>query len=214
MTNILNPSITYWCARTNEVIFGRVIEKNHFYNHHQTITFEHFTHITDSHPDNITSTPRSRPTYIAKCTGCHLSEHNIYHQNATNTCYITSLSNSTFIIQVSKSNLSFPHHKRPIYKCIKQYSTIKHLAIIDFNLRSSYNNNNNNTLIDPLLYRLQIDNSIELNLINILNKNLILQLILPISLHSSLLTISFKLSSFTNLEFYTDGSLSRDNEYQ
>lgn len=49
---IKNVWIAYWCPRTNEIIFGRVIEKNHFYNHHQTIIFEHFTHILDSHPSN------------------------------------------------------------------------------------------------------------------------------------------------------------------
>ncbi|PKC05971.1 hypothetical protein RhiirA5_420208 [Rhizophagus irregularis] len=133
ITRIKNIWIAYWCPRTNNVIYGRVIEKNHFYNHHQTITFEHFIHIPDSHPSNNNLTPRSCPTYLSKCTGCRLSEQNVYNNNNLNTCYITSLSNSTFIINISKSNHTFPNYQKPIYKCSKQHSTIRQIALIDFN---------------------------------------------------------------------------------
>ncbi|PKY54146.1 hypothetical protein RhiirA4_472792 [Rhizophagus irregularis] len=212
ITRIKNVWIAYWCPRTKNIIFGRVIEKNHFYNHHQTITFEHFTHIPDSHHSHNHLTPRSRPTYLSKCTGCILSEHNIHYNNTSKTCYITSLSNSTMIVQVSKSNLTFPNHKKPIYKCVKHFTTIQQHAIIDFNLRNS------RSTIDPTIqsnfitYRSQLEQHIDLNSINSLNKNLILQLISPNPLHISLLKISSLLSSYTNLEFYTDGSLQRDDD--
>ncbi|RGB30419.1 hypothetical protein C1646_765370 [Rhizophagus diaphanus] len=186
--------------------------KTHFYNHHQIITFEHYTHITESHLNYANLTLRLGSSFINKCKGCQLSERNIYNQIPTNTCYISTLSNSTFIIQTSKSDLLFPYHTKPIYKCVKQYSSIKKLALIDFNER-------NNLIVNPFensdenpLYNLQLNNIINLDLLNSLNKDLIIRLITPNSLHLDLLNISLKLSSFTDLEFYTDGSLSRDND--
>ncbi|EXX70865.1 hypothetical protein RirG_083660 [Rhizophagus irregularis DAOM 197198w] len=193
ITRIKNIWITYWCPRINDVIYGRVIEKHHFYNHHQTITFEHYINIPDSHPSFHNQTPRSRPNILTRCTGCNLSEQNIYNNNLTNNCYITSLSNFTFIINVSKSNLTFPNHKKPFYKCIKQHSTIRQIALIDYNLRNSRSTPN-------------------LNSINFLNRNLILQLVQPNILHIPLLNLVSGLETYTNLEFYTDGLLVRGDD--
>jgi hypothetical protein len=67
-------------------------------------------------------------------------------------------------------------------------------------------------VIDPLLNRLQLNNHSNFDNINFLNKNLILNLILPTSLHYSLLDITTKLFSFQTLEFYTDSLLSRDED--
>ncbi|PKY55690.1 hypothetical protein RhiirA4_475331 [Rhizophagus irregularis] len=212
ITRIKNIWIAYWCPRTNNVIYGRIVEKNHFYNHHQIITFEHFIHIPDSHPYSHNQTSRSRPTYLTRCTGCHLSEHNIYNNTPTNNCYITSLSNSTFIINVSKSNLTFQNYRKPFYKCAKQHSTIKQIAIIDFNLRSSRPTPSNTNSEDPIIYRSHLQQSIDLNSVNFLNRNLIIQLVQPNSLHIPLLNLSLQLNSYTNLDFYTDGSLVRDND--
>ncbi|PKK62779.1 hypothetical protein RhiirC2_789854 [Rhizophagus irregularis] len=65
---------------------------------------------------------------------------------------------------------------------------------------------------DPIIYRLQLQQFIDLFPINLTNKNLILQLVQPNSLHLSLLKIVSSLASYTNLEFYTDGSLVRDDD--
>ncbi|PKB93570.1 hypothetical protein RhiirA5_440914 [Rhizophagus irregularis] len=105
ITRIKNIWIAYWCPRNNNVIYGRVVEKQHFYNHHQTITFEHYVNIPESHSSSHNQTPRSRPNFLMKCTGCNLSENNIYNNNSSNTCYITSLSNLIFIINTSRSRI-------------------------------------------------------------------------------------------------------------
>ncbi|POG67801.1 hypothetical protein GLOIN_2v1843361 [Rhizophagus irregularis DAOM 181602=DAOM 197198] len=210
---IKNIWIAYWCPRTNDVIFGRIVEKQHFYNHHQTITFEHFTHITDSHSSHNNLTPRSRPTYLTKCTGCNLSEPNTFNSNTNSTCYITSLSNSTIIINVSKSNKTFQQYRKPFYKCVKQYSTIKQNVIIDYNLRNTRSHSNPTLSEDPIIYRTQLENFIDLDSVNILNRNLITQLISPDTLHLPLFNISKQLSTYNNIEFYTDGSLNRDDDF-
>lgn len=93
-----------------------------------------------------------------------------------------------------------------------QYSTIRQLAIITFNLRNSRITEDMNRTEDPIIYHSRLQSDIDLDSINILNRNLLLPLILPNSLHISLLNFSFQLNSFTNLEFYTDGSLSRDDD--
>ncbi|CAB4396565.1 unnamed protein product [Rhizophagus irregularis] len=97
---IKNTWIAYWCPRLHDVIFGRIVEKSHFYNHHQIIRFEHYKKIPDSHPNFISSTPRSRPTFLTKCTGCQYSDHNTFNSNIYHNCYISVNSNSTFIIHV------------------------------------------------------------------------------------------------------------------
>lgn len=139
------------------------------------------------------------------------SEHNIYNNSSSNSCYITTLSNSTFIINTSKSNLTFRNYKKPFYKCSKQHSTIKEIALIDFNLRNSRPSSSIN-LEDPIIYRSQLEQSIDLNSVNFINRNLILQLITPYSLHIPLLNLSISLNSYSNLEFYTDGSLVREDD--
>ncbi|PKK41383.1 hypothetical protein RhiirC2_804868, partial [Rhizophagus irregularis] len=151
--------------------------------------------------------PRSRPNYLAKCSGCILSEQNIYNNNSSNSCYITTLSNYTFIINVSKSNLSFPNYRKPFYKCVCQHSTIKQTALIDFNLCTSPPVNSDSNIEDPIIYRSQLQQFIDLVSINFINKNLILQLVQPNSLHIPLLKLASSLALYTNLEFYTDGSL-------
>ncbi|PKK40981.1 hypothetical protein RhiirC2_805137, partial [Rhizophagus irregularis] len=60
---------------------------------------------------------------------------------------------------------------------------------------------------DPIIYRSQLQQFIDLSSINSTNKNLILQLVQPNSLHLSFLKIVSSLALYTNLEFYTDGSL-------
>ncbi|RGB42946.1 hypothetical protein C1646_750314 [Rhizophagus diaphanus] len=209
---VKNIWIANWCSHTKEIIFRRIVEKSHFYNHNQIITFEHYINISELHPNYINITPNSHSCFLYKCKGCHLSERNIYNQNPSKTCYISIPSNTTFIIHTSKSNLTFPQYDKPIYKCVKQYPTLKQTVIIDYNRRNNSTNETVFGLEETLLHDLVLINTIELKQINHLNRNLILQLILPVSLHSNLLQISLKLCLFTTLVFYTDGSLSRDEE--
>ncbi|PKK69723.1 hypothetical protein RhiirC2_712442 [Rhizophagus irregularis] len=209
---IKNIWIAYWCPRTNNVIFRRVIEKHHFYHHHQTITFEHYLHIPDSHPSHSNFTPRSHPTYLSKCTGCNLSEITTLNNSYSNTYYITSLSDSTIIINTSKSNLNFTNYNKPFYKCNQQISTIKQKVIIDYNIRNTNLSNSSPLPNNPILYQSSLEQHIDLEKIHILNRNLILQLVTPNSLHIPLLKITLSLSSYNNLEFYTDGSLNREYE--
>ncbi|CAG8722262.1 19707_t:CDS:2 [Rhizophagus irregularis] len=93
-------------------------------------------------------------------------------------------------------------------------SNITHIqqALIDFNLRTSRPSPSNINLEDPILYRSQLQQSIDLNHVNFLNRNLIIQLVNPNLLHIPLLNLSLKLKSYTNLEFYTDGSLVREDD--
>uniref|UniRef100_U9T121 RNase H type-1 domain-containing protein n=1 Tax=Rhizophagus irregularis (strain DAOM 181602 / DAOM 197198 / MUCL 43194) TaxID=747089 RepID=U9T121_RHIID len=79
-------------------------------------------------------------------------------------------------------------------------------------MRNTRPSNTSSILEDPILYHSQLEQHIDLQNIHLLNQNLILQLITPNSLHIPLLKITSSLSSYTNLEFYTDGSLNRDND--
>uniref|UniRef100_U9SHE7 Uncharacterized protein n=1 Tax=Rhizophagus irregularis (strain DAOM 181602 / DAOM 197198 / MUCL 43194) TaxID=747089 RepID=U9SHE7_RHIID len=90
-------------------------------------------------------------------------------------------------------------------------SNITHIQQ-DFNLRTSRPSPSNINLEDPILYRSQLQQSIDLNHVNFLNRNLIIQLVNPNLLHIPLLNLSLKLKSYTNLEFYTDGSLVREDD--
>ncbi|CAB4436858.1 unnamed protein product [Rhizophagus irregularis] len=196
--------VAQWFPQGSDITYGKILSTNHFPNCIPVTYMEHWVH-KDLSGSSLHSTPRSTPNVIVRCPGC--ARHFSY--------YVGDL-RPNCIIQVKHKDLILldilPKKKRdelqfPLNIPVKNFQLLKYshpyyrlLAFNDFLIQQGHNSTVTFRPVNPPL------NNNSHSTPPPINKMLITKLFDDVKIIEDLIEISTTLSTFTDLEFFTDGS--------
>ncbi|PKC53030.1 hypothetical protein RhiirA1_480180 [Rhizophagus irregularis] len=186
-----NQWAAFWSPRVSCIVYGKILEKSHFPGDSPRFNPNH----------NLT--PHSTPNLLTPCTGCDLHD-SFYVGDVRPKCIISYSSNFTITLHANiykKDNNRFNN----IFIVHKSDSELRADTFRDFKIRT-----------DPLfrnrLITSQSSNTSHLYIPSNVNHRLVNGLLLPSDIFNEFYILINNLASFTDLEFYTDGSLKTDDD--
>ncbi|PKB99500.1 hypothetical protein RhiirA5_429585 [Rhizophagus irregularis] len=198
-----NQWAAFWSPRVSCIVYGKILEKSHFPGDSPKVYLEHHIPFIDRFNPNHNLTPHSTPNLLTPCTGCDLHD-SFYVGDVRPKCIISYSSNFTITLHANiykKDNNRFNN----IFIVHKSDSELRADTFRDFKIRT-----------DPLfrnrLITSQSSNTSHLYIPSNVNHRLVNGLLLPSDIFNEFYILINNLASFTDLEFYTDGSLKTDDD--
>ncbi|GBC18441.2 ribonuclease H-like domain-containing protein [Rhizophagus irregularis DAOM 181602=DAOM 197198] len=199
----------HWDARIQNCIIGKTYIQDTDTCSSIT-TMEHYLPFNNSSIlNNVTpQSPRSLPLILIPCSGCHLNDHSLILQDARIKCSISIRTNrlSTFNIF---NRLNQEHKRFKNLPLSKYYVSTKPLHQIRHSAHSIYLAQHNvntvtTTIITPELPSLHDQNHVLQQLSSVIAS----ALLCDDKIKLTLIDIASKFFSYTNFQFYSDGSVS------
>ncbi|PKK59981.1 hypothetical protein RhiirC2_794015 [Rhizophagus irregularis] len=177
--------VAAWAPHVSDIIYGKLLSTNHYPNCNPVSYMEHWIH-NDTSATSLFTTPRSSPNIITCCLGC--AQH--------------------FLITLKKREELYPRPNIHInnFQLLKySHPHYRLLAFNDYLIQQGHNSTVNFRPIHPPSLTDQP------NLNSLPNTTLIMKLFDDVKIVEDLQGISSTLSSFSHLEFFTDGSFEPTN---
>ncbi|CAB5379404.1 unnamed protein product [Rhizophagus irregularis] len=199
----------HWDARLQTCIIGKTYIQDT--DTHSSITImEHYLPYNNSLiPNNFTvQSSHSLPLILTPCPGCHLNDHSLILQDARIKCSISMRTNrlSTFN---TFNHLNQEHKKFKNLPLSKYYVSTKPLYQIRHSAYSIYLSQHHVNIVAPIITTLDIPSSHDQNhVLRQLSSVIDSALLCNDNIKLILIEIASKFFSFTNFQFYSDGSVS------
>ncbi|GBC01727.1 hypothetical protein RclHR1_04300009 [Rhizophagus clarus] len=220
--NLHNEWIIMWDANISDIIYGKSITQTNHPGSRSTTQIQHYiqAYMEKFSSNNLTitnaSTPRRMTSFLRPCKGCSCHVYNVFNPSI---CTLYVATTKLLTIKVYHP-LHIPAHitdpKRTWKFPTQHHHTLRTIAYNDYQ-RSQHDNN----FLTPII---PVPRENSPAILSIYNKNPILNPLSPLYLKNlvigfnqiidRLLFLAHQFINFSDLSFYTDGSLFQDGPHK